>query len=303
MDLTECFTNALSRASGIKLAIRFVKLSRRSSSRKIKTPAFELTEPPVKSAITFLQDRAVYFISVLVQFVMVNSFLISALTPVIIRLSPLFCYTLGAIFGLFAQEVGVTLNTVCQCAWGLLLSLLTQQKDVLFGMTLSGRHADFPGAENVVGLMINTVPCRFKWSQDMRLNDVLPILFEQQLDLMPYQYLGLSDIQRTAGIGDLFDVYYVFQNYPTAVRPLTTVHEEVLEMDCVEDVGHGVSHYPLGLTVLPTDELTCVLGYRVDVIDESRMRRVEASLLALFRGMVSDPSARLIDLIYNVKLE
>ncbi|NEE40416.1 hypothetical protein G3M53_85395, partial [Streptomyces sp. SID7982] len=60
----------------------------------------------------------------------------------------------------FARAHDVTVSTVLQSAWGLLLGRLTGRTDVTFGVTVSGRPADLDGAHDMIGLFINTVPTR-----------------------------------------------------------------------------------------------------------------------------------------------
>ncbi|AQA25116.1 non-ribosomal peptide synthase TIGR01720 domain protein [Rhodococcus sp. MTM3W5.2] len=59
-----------------------------------------------------------------------------------------------------AREHGVTVNTVVQVAWALVLGALTGRTDVVFGATVSGRPPQVPGIEAMIGLFINTVPVR-----------------------------------------------------------------------------------------------------------------------------------------------
>ena len=51
-----------------------------------------------------------------------------------------------------AEQEGVTLNTVLQAAWALLLQFYSGQDDVLFGVIRSCRRSGLPGGENTVGL-------------------------------------------------------------------------------------------------------------------------------------------------------
>lgn len=70
-----------------------------------------------------------------------------------------------------AREHGVTLGTVVQGAWGLLLGGLTGRQDVVFGTTVSGRDTAVDGIESMVGLFINTLPTRFRWAPSDRLGE------------------------------------------------------------------------------------------------------------------------------------
>ncbi|WP_238159382.1 condensation domain-containing protein, partial [Mycobacterium sp. MFM001] len=62
--------------------------------------------------------------------------------------------------GELARSQRTTVSTVLQAAWAQLLSALTGQRDVAFGAVVSGRPAEVPGADSMVGLLINTVPVR-----------------------------------------------------------------------------------------------------------------------------------------------
>ena len=61
-----------------------------------------------------------------------------------------------------AARLGVTVNTVLQVAWALLLARQTGRDDVVFGATVSGRPAELDGVESMVGMFINTVPVRVR---------------------------------------------------------------------------------------------------------------------------------------------
>ena len=61
-----------------------------------------------------------------------------------------------------AREQALTLNTVMQAAWGILLGRLSGRDDVVFGVTVAGRPAELAGVEHMVGLFINTLPLRMQ---------------------------------------------------------------------------------------------------------------------------------------------
>ena len=81
-----------------------------------------------------------------------------------------------------ARERGLTLNTVVQAAWGVLLGRLTGRTDVVFGATVAGRPPDVAGVESMIGLFINTVPVRVTADPAEPLAAVLDRVQEQQVD-------------------------------------------------------------------------------------------------------------------------
>ncbi len=121
-----------------------------------------------------------------------------------------------------ARERGVTLGTLVQGAWGLLVGRMTGREDVLFGTTVAGRDAAVDGIESMIGLFINTLPTHLRWAPGDTLGALLDRLQEEQSALLDHQHLGLADIQRAtghAGDGELFDTLVVFETTPVAKAP------------------------------------------------------------------------------------
>jgi non-ribosomal peptide synthase protein (TIGR01720 family) len=114
----------------------------------------------------------------------------------------------------WARRRGLTLNTVVQAVWGVVVGRLTGRGDVVFGATVSGRPPEVAGVESMVGLFINTVPVRVRLDPSLSLRELLEQVQEEQVRLMAHQHLGLSQIQRLIGQGELFDTVTVFENYP-----------------------------------------------------------------------------------------
>ncbi|MBX6769304.1 MAG: non-ribosomal peptide synthetase, partial [Actinomadura rubrobrunea] len=113
-----------------------------------------------------------------------------------------------------ARRHGVTLGTALQGAWGLLVAHLTGRDDVVFGAAVSGRPADLPDVESMIGLFVNTVPVRVRARPADSFAAVLERVQDQQVELLAHQHLGLTDIQRAAGDGAVFDTVTVLENYP-----------------------------------------------------------------------------------------
>ncbi|MCE0446746.1 condensation domain-containing protein [Streptomyces tricolor] len=85
---------------------------------------------------------------------------------------------------------------------------------MVFGTTVSTRPADLAGSDAMIGLFINTVPVRARLDPARSLLGNLARFQEEQSELFPHQFLGLSRIQQLAGVGDLFDTTMVFENFP-----------------------------------------------------------------------------------------
>ncbi|MFD7287024.1 amino acid adenylation domain-containing protein [Streptomyces sp. NPDC059863] len=148
----------------------------------------------------------------------------------------------------FARGHGLTLSTVVHGAWALLLGGLTGSQDVVFGTTVSGRTTEVEGLDRAVGLFINTVPARVTLHAGESLADLLRRVQDEHAALLDHQHLGLAEIQRIAGGGELFDTLVVFENFPSGDQS-TGEDDEALRVTGAE-VFDAV-HYPLALIVEP----------------------------------------------------
>ncbi|MEV0189548.1 amino acid adenylation domain-containing protein [Kitasatospora purpeofusca] len=183
-----------------------------------------------------------------------------------------------------AREHGLTLNTLVQGAWAVLLGRLTGRTDVVFGATVSGRPGDLPGVESMVGLFSNTVPVRFEPRDDEPVLDALVRLQSQQSALLDHQYLGLADIQALAGHGTLFDTLLVFENYPVDPEHLTARGLRVAGIG-----NRGATHYPLTVLTLPGEAPQLTVEYRPDVFSTEQAGAIGERLLRLLTAITTGP--------------
>ncbi|GAA3886300.1 hypothetical protein GCM10022227_49610 [Streptomyces sedi] len=187
-----------------------------------------------------------------------------------------------------ARELGVTLNTVVQAAWALTLGRVTGRDDVVFGVTVSGRPAELVGVGDMVGLFINTLPLRATLRPRESLRDFVLRLRDEQTRLLDHQYERLAEIQRTAGVGELFDSVMVFENYPVVASDDGT--GPATPGPRVANVRvRDAMHYPLGLLVLPGPPLRLRLGYRPSALRAEEVDVITGRLLRVLRAVADAP--------------
>ncbi|MBO3740221.1 non-ribosomal peptide synthase/polyketide synthase [Actinoplanes flavus] len=182
----------------------------------------------------------------------------------------------------WARTRGLTLNTVVQGVWALLLGQLTGQDDVVFGTTVSGRPGGLPGVEDMIGLFINTVPVRVRLNPARTVGDYLDTVQREQSRLLDHQHLGLAEIQRIAGSGELFDTLAVFENYPFDAEK---ARQTFAGLRITGVVDEDTTHYPLALAVNPGDRLVLQLRYRADAFTVAEIEVLGERLHALFRAV------------------
>ncbi|MEU3505149.1 condensation domain-containing protein, partial [Streptomyces hundungensis] len=184
-----------------------------------------------------------------------------------------------------ARAHRLTLNTLVQGAWGLLLGHLTGRPDVLFGTTVSGRPPEIPGIETMVGLFINTVPVRLRPKPGETLAALLSRLQEEQGRLLGSQHLGLTEIRGTTGLDELFDTLAVFENYPMDAEALRTAQQALPDLAVTGFSGTDAAHYPLTLTIAPGDALRITFGYREAVLVRDEVARIVARMRRILTAM------------------
>ncbi|GGM99195.1 hypothetical protein GCM10011609_41840 [Lentzea pudingi] len=177
-----------------------------------------------------------------------------------------------------ARDRGLTVNSVVQAAWALVLGEQTGREDVVFGATVSGRHPDVPGVESIVGMLINTVPARIRLSPGETLAELVARVQAEQAALLDHQHLGLADIQKAAGRQALFDTLLVFESYPG------TDFEDSL-LTAIE--SQDATHYPLALLVVPGESLS--LRFAHDPARFPAVDRVAARLRDVLERFAATP--------------
>ncbi|WP_327232038.1 non-ribosomal peptide synthetase [Streptomyces murinus] len=187
----------------------------------------------------------------------------------------------------FARDRGVTLTTVLQTAWGLLLGRLTGRDDVVFGCPVSGRPAEVDGVAGMIGQLGTTIPVRVRHTQDTTARELLAQVHTESVALADHHYVGLPGIQRIAGAGELFDTMLVMENFPLSDRARTPLAPG-LDLAAVDITD--ATHYALTVIVLPGDTLTIGLGYQPSAFDEPTVRDYGRRLHHLLREIVADPA-------------
>jgi amino acid adenylation domain-containing protein len=193
------------------------------------------------------------------------------------------------------QQQHLTLNTLVQGAWALLLSCYSGEEDVVFGATVSGRSSALAKVESMVGLFINTLPIRVQVASEESLLTWLQQLQAQQTEARQYEYSPLVDIQGWSEVPrdmPLFESIVVFENYPVEAHHRERVAD--LEIDNVR--AFEKTSYPLTVVALPGSELVLKILYDCCRFDTATITRMLGHLKTLLEGMVANPKQRLCEL-------
>jgi amino acid adenylation domain-containing protein len=194
-----------------------------------------------------------------------------------------------------ARQHRLTLNTLVQGAWALLLSRYSGDEDVVFGVTVANRPAALRGVEEMVGLFINTLPLRVRCSDESTLLSWLGQLQKQQAESRQYEHTPLVEIQGWSDLErgqPLFESIMAFENYPAD----EALREQAggLKISRVRFVER--TNYPLTVIVMPGTQLSLEIIYDAHRFDRETIARMLGHLKTLLECFVMMPQLRIGEL-------
>ncbi|MDI1454416.1 amino acid adenylation domain-containing protein [Streptomyces sp. ATE26] len=180
----------------------------------------------------------------------------------------------------------VTVNTIVQAMWGVLLGSETGTRDVVFGTTVSGRTPDVEAVDRMMGLLINTIPVAVRIRPEESVSTMLRRLQHEHQTLVPHQHLGLGSLQRLLGWSAEFDTLLVFENSEMQLHTTAGAAEEprVTEVELSDD-----THYAISLLATPGPRLRLSLTFRPGLIGADRIRSLAGRLARLLTAVAEDP--------------
>ncbi|SFB04739.1 non-ribosomal peptide synthase domain TIGR01720/amino acid adenylation domain-containing protein [Amycolatopsis marina] len=189
----------------------------------------------------------------------------------------------------FAKAHRLTVNTIVQGAWALLLSRYSGEQEVCFGATVSGRPGELPGSDDIVGMFINTLPVRVGVDGNRDLVGWLRDLQADQVASREHEFVSLADLTTWSDLPNgsaLFDSIVVFENFPADTAAAADGGLRLDEVQGVESTS-----YPLNLLAYPGEDLAMMITYDPSLFEASTVDRL-AEHLALVLGAMPRTAGR-----------
>lgn len=177
-----------------------------------------------------------------------------------------------------AQRYHVTVNTLTQAAWALVLQRYSGLDEVLFGVTVAGRPVNRPEMQDTVGLFINSIPLRMRLpqaGQRVSVREWLQGVFAHNLALREHEHLPLLSIQACSALDKgqpIFDSLFVYENAPVE----SAVVSGAEQISAKSDSARTHTNYPMTVVVYPGDALGLHLSYDKRFFDEATVERLLA---------------------------
>jgi amino acid adenylation domain-containing protein/thioester reductase-like protein len=186
-----------------------------------------------------------------------------------------------------ARKQRITLSTLVQTAWSILLGRYSRQEDVVFGVTLSGRPADLPGSDEMIGLFINTLPVRANFENGITIEELMTDLQSQALKIEEFGYSFLPEVKACSAVpgkANLFNNLFIFENYPVNMGEMTGDSTIRITDSTIEEM----THYDLTLVITPGKKLDINLGYALDLFAPETIDRMLSHLKIILEQITID---------------
>lgn len=190
---------------------------------------------------------------------------------------------------------GVTINSIIQAAWGILLAKYNNADDVVFGSIVAGRPSDVPGVESMVGLFINAIPIRVTIQPEAAVGSLLKYVQNANLENEAQQYISLAAMQAASSLGaGLLDHIMIFEDYPVA--------EEIKDQRGMQaELGYSVhnvevfeqTNYDLSIMVAPGEQITIRFDYNLNEYSKDVLDRAAAHLKTILTQIAADSSMQI----------
>ncbi len=193
-----------------------------------------------------------------------------------------------------ARQNHITLNVLFQGIWACMLGAYCQQDDVVFGISSSGRPADLPSVENIIGPFVNNLPVRASIRADQPFIQWLQEFQNGMLEITEYEQTQLSNIQEWSEVPlryRIFESLLVFQNYVSGERSFSFGPEVSMENIALPEA----TNYPITLVIAPGNEIVVKVYYHRAHFDDTAIMLMTESLNEIISAVASDTPARVSD--------
>ncbi|GAA3672011.1 hypothetical protein GCM10022224_040220 [Nonomuraea antimicrobica] len=189
----------------------------------------------------------------------------------------------------WARGNRVTVGTLAQGAWALALSRHSGRSEVCFGKTLSGRPVDLPGAAEILGMFLTTLPVRVTVDPGADLTAWLRGLQAEQARAGQFEHVSLAQVrawsEAPAGT-ELFTSAVVVENYPVDEDAAARYGLRLSELRVRER-----ANFPLVVAVYPHERLALRFTFDAGLFHASTIERLAEHLRVLLTGMTSGPAS------------
>ncbi|ATO50304.1 non-ribosomal peptide synthetase [Brevibacillus laterosporus DSM 25] len=190
-----------------------------------------------------------------------------------------------------AKASQVTISTLFQTMWGILLQKYNNSQEAIFGSVISGRSPEIPDVEKIVGIFINTIPVRIRTLDKQTFKELLMQVQEASVNSEKYNYQTLADIQAVTGSNHALIHHIVaFENFPVASDSFVDSREsdsqELKVVNVIDD--HEKTNFDFNVQVQMDTELLVKISYNQNLYNKSFIDNIFNHLQQIAQSIIHD---------------
>ncbi|MBW4556600.1 MAG: non-ribosomal peptide synthetase [Trichormus sp. ATA11-4-KO1] len=200
-----------------------------------------------------------------------------------------------------ARQHQLTLSTLFQGLWAILLSHYSGEKKVLYGCTVAGRPIELVREEPLLGLFVNSLPVWVDVDAEQFLLVWLKQLQKQIVEMRQYEWTPLVEIQGWSEIPrslPLFESILVYENAP--------VEKILQEGHSIIDISNSSifsdsstfykTNYPIAIAVYPGSSFCIGIDYDFRRFDAATITGILQHFDILLQNIINHPEVRIQEL-------
>lgn len=194
---------------------------------------------------------------------------------------------------MFSKKHNVTLNTLIQSIWGVMLQKYNDTNDILFGSVVSGRSLNIEGIDSMVGMFINTIPVRVKTNDDYDFISLLSDVNSMNIECKKYDYVSLSEVQNK---NNEINHILIFENYPFDAEVSNFFQEYQLNLSIKNVTMCSQTNYDLNLYIIPGKELLFHFNYNMNKYCKDGIVEYIKHFIHIAKTITRNPQIRIKDI-------
>ncbi len=194
----------------------------------------------------------------------------------------------------FASNNGITLSTLLQTTWGILLGYYSDLSDTLFGRVISGRPPEIPNIDSMIGMFINTVPTRVQFDKQTSFVELSQQIQQQIIQGNDFSHIQLADILSTNPLGNnLFNHILDIRNFGTKDPDELLKNNDIGIKVFNESNFEPPSIYDLLITIVQTNEIYFQYTYKKSVYEREFIEDLGRRFAAVINQIVLNPTIKI----------
>lgn len=194
-----------------------------------------------------------------------------------------------------ARRLGVSPATLFHAGWALVMAKTSGRDDVVFGTVLLGRIRGNQGTQRMLGLLVNTLPLRFRLLETTTIG-LVEQTNRELVELLHHEHASLALAQRCSGIAGSVPLFSALFNYLHSTFHIET-GQPIVASGIQSLVSQEWTNYPVVLSVDDQGEDFALIAQSDRRIDPRRfIRYLRAAMQSLVNGLRKEPDRAALEL-------